>query len=854
MPDFPWEVTLCYKDAAAKESEKWSELQLKRADTLPQLLSHPDDAKNPMLQNHRNAFCGELPLELEEGKKLSHVVFTAKYRMDSTSPWYWMESQFGIANGELMVKAKETDIDIKSLMDVESAWTVEKVAGVAENTSTHKLKSSLLAAAGGPVSTKDSVVGGIKDLSRFFAVVQMPEPWLMPRHGKKFYIPEDAMLCSFLITNGHTITLLALSGFDDVRVVLKSTDDGKILASAQNDGSKGAHAQIIASIASNLEDSIAAATSAARDILAQTKSAVDVDADIEKSAPEWVDSDESKLALSDWYDGLAYCTWNSLGYDLNVSKILSGLDSLEKVGVKPSSLIIDDNWQSIDYDFEKKHRMHQGMQEFEAVKSAFPDGMKAAISEIREKHPYLKDIAVWHALLGYWAGISPDGKIAKDYKTVDVNARLLIDHKITDITTIAPEDVHRFYDDFYNFLASCGITAVKTDVQYMLNELTHGPDRAAFLSTYPQAWTNAYLKHFQGRAISCMSQIPQNLLLTYLPTDKPRVMVRNSDDFFPEIATSHPLHIFINAHNALFMQNLNVLPDWDMFQTSHPFSAFHAAARCISGGPLYITDSPGEHDVSLIRSMTATSAYGKTIGLRPTTLGRTLQGWNNFLEGHVLKIGAFTGTAEQGTGTSILGLFNIAEKPTSCFVSLDDFVTPGGVPSSSILDDKERQVLVRSHLTAQFFPPTSINATGPESLFYTTLPLRGFELLYSHPILSIPLPQSKTQKVSILGLMNKMTGPAAVLSTTIKESKVETKVTVGLKALGTLGVWSESEVKMDMVVSIMGHDVGNEWWTARKVDRDGKGYLLEVDVEGFWDAIGVKPKKGGEILVDFAFD
>lgn len=39
-------------------------------------------------------------------------------------------------------------------------------------------------------------------------------------------------------------------------------------------------------------------------------------------------------------------------------------------------------------------------------------------------------------------------------------------------------------------------------------------------------------------------------------------------------------------------QHLNVIPDWDMFQTVHEYSGFHAAARCVSGGPIYIVCSP----------------------------------------------------------------------------------------------------------------------------------------------------------------------------------------------------------------------------------------------------------------------
>ena len=147
---------------------------------------------------------------------------------------------------------------------------------------------------------------------------------------------------------------------------------------------------------------------------------------------------------------------------------------------------------------------------------------------------------------------------------------------------IDPSDAHRMYNDFYTFLPSCGVTGVKTDAQFMLDLLASTPDRAAFTTTYQSAWTQVLRRHLGGKAISCMSQIPQILFHSFLPTFTPRILLRNSDDFFPDIPASHPWHVFCNAHNALFVQHLNVLPDWDMFQTSHPYSGFHAASRCVS--------------------------------------------------------------------------------------------------------------------------------------------------------------------------------------------------------------------------------------------------------------------------------
>lgn len=38
-----------------------------------------------------------------------------------------------------------------------------------------------------------------------------------------------------------------------------------------------------------------------------------------------------------------------------------------------------------------------------------------------------------------------------------------------------------------------------------------------------------------------------------------------------------------------------------MFQSNHQFGEFHAAARAISGGPIYITDQPNQHNVEILK-------------------------------------------------------------------------------------------------------------------------------------------------------------------------------------------------------------------------------------------------------------
>lgn len=52
-------------------------------------------------------------------------------------------------------------------------------------------------------------------------------------------------------------------------------------------------------------------------------------------------------------------------------------------------------WQDNDGRAQDK----RGWVDFEANKEGFPRGMKHTVAQIREKHPNIQHIAVWHALV-----------------------------------------------------------------------------------------------------------------------------------------------------------------------------------------------------------------------------------------------------------------------------------------------------------------------------------------------------------------------------------------------------------------------------------------------------------------------
>lgn len=464
-----------------------------------------------------------------------------------------------------------------------------------------------------------------------------------------------------------------------------------------------------------------------------------------------------------------------MGQRLTDENVINAVDELAKHNIKITSLIIDDNWQNIDYRGEGQFQ--HGWNDFEAEPKTFPRGLKEVVSEIRSKHPNIQHVAVWHALLGYWAGLAPEGNLAKKYKTEvvvreDQNRRWL--PLGGEMTVVTKEDVHKFYDDFYRFLSSCGIDGVKTDAQFMTDTWISAKPRRELISEYLDAWTISSLRHFSIKTISCMSQTPQILFYSQLPRNRPTILCRNSDDFFPQIPSSHPWHIWTNAHNSLFTQHLNILPDWDMFQTVHDYSGIHAAARCVSGGPIYITDVPGQHNVDLINQMTGITPRGKTVIFRPSVLGRSIDQYVGYDEEALLKVGCYNGKAV--TGTPIMGVFNVASRELTDIIPLSRF--SGVLPSM--------HYVVRAHTTGLITGPvqTSLQA----SKLAVTLDVRGYEIFSAYPLSIFDSERLGRVHVANLGLIGKMAGAAAITENQCElQHNGRVFLDTRVKALGVLG-------------------------------------------------------------------
>jgi hypothetical protein len=362
------------------------------------------------------------------------------------------------------------------------------------------------------------------------------------------------------------------------------------------------------------------------------------------------------------------------------------------------------------------------------------------------------------------------------------------------------------------------VDGVKTDSQNSLDDLRDAPSRRTMIKKYQDAWILAGLRHLGARQIGCGSQCPVIMFHSMIPQNTPRIVVRNSDDFFPTVESSHAWHIFCNAHNSLVMQHLNILPDWDMFQTNHSWARYHAAARCISGGPIYITDYPEQHDKDLITQMTGQTPRGSTVIFRPSRLAKTSHVYTGFDEPKLLKVDTYHGAAE--TGSSILGVFNVCQFALSEVLTLADF--PG---------TENGAYVVRSHVKGKVSFP--VRRSDSHSI-HIDLDKQGYDILTAYPLISMES-SSGIKLVANLGLIGKMSGAAAIVSSEVYPAATSRpRLWTSLKALGTWGIWIDElpqlSIAKDLFALMFGKPVPLDCVRVSETDER----VLEIDLEKVW--------------------
>ncbi|RHN79116.1 putative galactinol--sucrose galactosyltransferase, Alpha-galactosidase [Medicago truncatula] len=328
-----------------------------------------------------------------------------------------------------------------------------------------------------------------------------------------------------------------------------------------------------------------------------------------------------KKRLPSFLDWFGWCTWDAFYTDVTAEGIEDGLKSLSEGGASPRFLIIDDGWQQIeskpkDTDCSVQEgaqfatRLTGIKENTKFQKDGESNGLRHVVDQTKQRHN-VKYVYVWHALAGYWGGVKPAAIGMEHYDTSlaypihspgvlgnqpDVVMDSLAVHGLG---LVHPKKVFDFYNELHAYLASCGVDGVKVDVQNIIETLGSGHGgRVSITRSYHQALETSIARNFRDNGcIACMCHNTDGLY-----SAKQTAVVRASDDFYPHDPASHTIHVSSVAYNSIFLGEF-MQPDWDMFHSLHPAAEYHAAARAISGGPIYVSDKPGMHNFDLLKKL-----------------------------------------------------------------------------------------------------------------------------------------------------------------------------------------------------------------------------------------------------------
>ncbi|WP_277531854.1 Sip1-related alpha-galactosidase [Cohnella rhizosphaerae] len=279
-------------------------------------------------------------------------------------------------------------------------------------------------------------------------------------------------------------------------------------------------------------------------------------------------------------DRLGWCSWDAFYHQVNEEGLLQKAEELQRLGVPVGWMMIDDGWSDV---------RDGKLARFEADAAKFAHGLGRAVSQLKDRFG-IGHVGVWHTIAGYWGGVDPRSEEAREYgRFLRANAR----------GQLLPSPEHGeafgFWHGWHDWLSRQGVDFVKVDSQSAVSNFWEGSHAVGDAASAAHASLEASVAlHFESALINCMGMAAENVW------HRPRSAVsRSSDDFVPQDLRGFAEHALQNAYNS-YWHGAFYWGDWDMFWTRHQDARAGALLRAISGGPVYVSDPPGQTDPALL--------------------------------------------------------------------------------------------------------------------------------------------------------------------------------------------------------------------------------------------------------------
>lgn len=267
---------------------------------------------------------------------------------------------------------------------------------------------------------------------------------------------------------------------------------------------------------------------------------------------------------------LGWCTWEHHHDEIDESKIISDIEAIEASDIPIRYILIDDG------HLANKDRQ---LTSFTPDKQRFPAEWKNIIAH--KKGSKIKWMGLWYALSGYWLGLSPENEFPAEVQ------HTLYKHTTCLLPGKDSASIRSFYHYYVSTLKGYGFDFLKIDNQAFTLPLYMGGHesirRAADCNRSLEAET-----HLQKMGLmNCMAQNVINTDHTLYSN-----CTRVSIDYKKYDENMAKSHLFQSYTNTLLLGQ-TIWPDHDMFHSCDTIcGALMARSKAISGGPVYLSDSP----------------------------------------------------------------------------------------------------------------------------------------------------------------------------------------------------------------------------------------------------------------------
>ncbi|HTE23790.1 Sip1-related alpha-galactosidase [Flavitalea sp.] len=455
------------------------------------------------------------------------------------------------------------------------------------------------------------------------------------------------------------------------------------------------------------------------------------------------------------FNYIGWCTWNASdnGKKLNEELLLRAAESFSANKFPLGWMLVDDGW------FQAGDRK---LQSFTPNLQQFPNGFKPVLDKLKKQYG-IKYMGVWHTFNGLWNGIDTASELGKHFasamfswKQKESPDKQLEPDKTYHFIRPDSDSLSAFYNTWHSYLKQEGFDFVKVDNQLAVEKMAVDNYPIFSLSdSMHKALYKSADKHFKGAVINCMDMTAE----AYLNFGSSAV-ARTSEDYFPYKKNetynlqhgNAAAHVLQAIYNSIYFGQM-VYPDFDIFQSHNPNAIFHAVARAINCGPIYITDNIGEQKFDVLRPLIYSD--GRIIKSE-TPLLPTDDCLFQVQDAKLFKASSMVRNA------GLLGVWNAADANS----------VEGIIKASDIRNIKGNDFIIYEHFSK------SIKKATFNDQFPVKLSRMGYQLYYIVPL---------KNNFAALGLTDKYNAPATIL----KEEWKNNNISVTLYEGGTFKAYSK---------------------------------------------------------------